>query len=437
MLTAPQGIDSLRLFSPFDLATRRSVIAAVSGGSDSTALLLLLDQHLHRFSPATRLTAVTIDHALRPESAAEAAAVAGLCEKIGIAHRILEWTGDKPATGIAAAAREARHDLLAEAAAKEGSDLVFTGHTANDQAETVLMRQARGDSGDGGRGLAGMAPATLFDGKTWFARPLLGIRREVLREFLRQRGVEWLDDPSNVNQRYERPRIRRQLGETDGDAATAAALEVAARAGRERQRLGEAAADLIRKHAEHPAPGLLRLHPDFFHAEAADAAIYGLRILLAVTGGTPHLPDAARTAALHAKLQGDDPVRAVLARTLVDRRKAGTFLLRERRGLPEGGGIDDEAAWDGRYRIARALAGPSRDRPFPGDAKGPIPDSLLRQAAMGEPVLAPDRTAIPILAPWARYLPSFDTAPARAVAHLIGAPEIPPLPFREHIESKA
>ncbi len=435
MLTAPQGIEHSGLFSPLDLASRGSVIAAVSGGSDSTALLLLLKLHLDRFSPTTRLVAVTVDHALRPESADEAAAVARLCADTGIAHRVLAWTGDKPATGLAAAAREARHRLLAEAAVAENTDLVLTGHTADDQAETVLMRRARGDAGADGRGLAGIAPATLFDGRTWFARPLLGTRRETLRDFLRQRNVGWSDDPTNLNQRYERPRVRRKLAGEDGDAAVVEALAVAADAARRRERLGDAAAALIREHADRPALGLLRLQPDFFEARP-DAAIYSLRILLAVTGGAPHLPDEARAAALHARLAAGGPVRAVLSRTLVDQRKTGVFLLRESRNLPEADDLDAHI-WDGRYRIAGPSGPPPGDRSFVQGEKGPVPETLLRLAAAAQPELPAGRTAVPVLAPWARFLPSFDLTPARAAAELIGAPQIPAPPFREHIESKA
>jgi tRNA(Ile)-lysidine synthase len=433
LLTALPGLDLSGLFSSFHIKSR--VIAAVSGGSDSTALLLLLNEYLGRHAPSTRLVAITVDHALRPESAEEAAAVASLCKSLAIAHRTVVWSGAKPATGIAAAAREARHALLAEAARAERSDLVLTGHTANDQAETVMMRGARGKGAGLGRGLAGIAPATLFGGSVWFARPLLGARREALRAFLNQKGVGWLDDPSNVSDRYERPRVRKALSETQ----IVQALKIAGEASADRTAIGEAAARLIGDHAYRAAPGLLRLSPDFLRTDRQDAAVYALRILLAVAGGTEHLPDNARTAALYARLASGEPVRAVLSRALIDRRRDGIHLLRERRGLPASASLPDGAVWDGRYRIvAGAESAPAGAAP-PVTAADEFdaPASLVRQAAASLPNAGPGRVAVPVAAPWARYLPLFDLAPARAVVGLIGASEIPQPPFPEHIAGKA
>ncbi|MCX7305958.1 MAG: tRNA lysidine(34) synthetase TilS [Hyphomicrobiales bacterium] len=431
MLTAPDGIDLSGLFSSFDIQSRGSVIAAVSGGSDSTALLALLNDNLGRLSAGTRLVAVTVDHGLRAESRDEAAAVARFCASQGIAHRTVVWTGEKPATGIAAAAREARHALLAEVARIERAGLVLTGHTADDLAETVLMRTARGK----GRGLAGIAPATLFDGTVWFGRPLLDVRRQALRAFLERRGIGWIEDPSNFSDRYERPRVRKAISE----AGITQALRIASEAATERTARGEDAARLIASHAERKAPGLLRLGRDFLRDDSRPTAAYALRILLAVAGGTEHLPDLDRTAELFARLASGDPVRAVLSRALVDRRKDGIFLLRERRGLPACESQDEGTIWDGRYRFVRRHAGiaPGADAPVDRVRELDAPASLVRQAAAGLPQAALQGDAVPVLAPWARYLPSFDDTPARAVARLIGAPEMPEPPFHRHIERKA
>ena len=426
---AQAGTDLSHSLSSFDLASRNVVVAAVSGGSDSTALLLLLKQHVEAYAPSTKIVAVTVDHGLRPESAAEAEAVSRFCTRKGIAHRTMRWSGAKPATGLQAAARLARYRLLVEAASVEGSDVIITGHTADDQAETVAMRAARGD----GRGLAGMAPATLLDGKVWLLRPLLGSRRDDLRRLLAGAGESWIDDVSNADRRFERVRVRAHLHTPD--------LEAVARAGERRGSIGAAAADIIANHVGVASPGLVRIGRDLL-AEQDQAAIYALRILLAQVGGMEQLPDFDRAEKLFASLPLA-PFRVTLSRTVVDNRPDGIFLHRERRGLPAQQLVPANGIWDGRFRVAGpadgllviAPVGVERARKF--DIKGiEAPARLVRDALAGEPMACGESsplTAVPVLAPWARLLPSFDIAPAQALAALVGAPSLPASPFRGHI----
>lgn len=458
--TGPDLSD--RFFSDFDFSN--GAVAAVSGGSDSTALLFLLKLHLDRTLPAARLLAVTIDHDLRPGSAAEAQAVGRLCAEHGIAHRTLVWSGPKPSTGLPAAAREARYRLLAEAADAEGIRVVVTGHTADDQAETVLMRQARdhgarddgarddGAGEEGGRGLAGMAPATLHDWRTWIVRPLLGARRAALREMLKRCGIGWTEDPTNVDRRFERPRMRVALAGGDGEARFAQAIAKAGRAAAEREDLGRRAAALTGAFASRPAPGLIRLDRDFANAEDSEAAVYALRILLAAVGGVSFLVDGARCRALLERLRSGT-LCATLSRTVVDARRTGIFLFREARNLPAVP-AENQTLWDGRHRITLsdrsdglviAPAGPAAAEGL-GPADG-VPASLLRRALAAEPALwrggerldfagggaaPPPMAIVPVVSPFARFLPSFDLEPAAAVAALIGAPPLPPSPFRGH-----
>ncbi|WP_292271530.1 tRNA lysidine(34) synthetase TilS, partial [Mesorhizobium sp.] len=384
-----------RLFQDFDFS--HGAVAAVSGGSDSTALLHLLKHHLDRTLPAARLLAVTIDHDLRPSSAAEAQAVARLCAEHGIAHCTLVWSGRKPSTGLPAAAREARYRLLAEAAEAEGIRTVVTGHTADDQAETVLMRQAReGDARNedprDGRGLAGMAPATLYDWRVWIARPLLATRRAALREMLKRRGIGWTEDPTNVDRRFERPRLRISLTGGAGEARLMEAIAKAGQAAAERENLGQRAAALIGAFARQPAPGLIRLDRDFASGEDSEAAVYAFRILLATVGGVTFLVDEARCRALFEHLRSGT-LCATLSRTVVDARRTGIFLHREARNLPAVPAAE-QALWDGRRRITLsdrpsglviAPAGPGAAKRF--TPEGDVPASLLRKALAAEPAL--------------------------------------------------
>jgi tRNA(Ile)-lysidine synthase len=192
-----------------DLADHPVLVLAVSGGPDSTALLLLAARWRKARKSGPKLVAVTVDHGLRAEARREAAAVGRLARSLEVAHRTLHWTGRKPRTGLQAAARLARYRLLAEAAKAAGAHHVLTAHTLDDQAETVLIRLMRG-SGLGG--LAAMARMsrlpTVSDADVLLVRPLLDVPKARLIATLRRAGIGFADDRSNRDPRFTRARLR-------------------------------------------------------------------------------------------------------------------------------------------------------------------------------------------------------------------------------------
>lgn len=178
---------------------------AVSGGSDSLAVLVVLAQWATEGGPAIR--AVTVDHGLRAEAMDEARTVARICEDLGVPHDILKWGGWTGTGNLQQAAREARYDLMADWANKHGIEQVAVAHTADDQAETFLMRLARESGLDG---LSAMTTRKHHAGMV-FCRPALGVRREDLRDILRCRGLAWIDDPSNADTEFDRVKAREAL----------------------------------------------------------------------------------------------------------------------------------------------------------------------------------------------------------------------------------
>ena len=176
------------------------VLVAVSGGSDSVALLHLL----HTLSPeyGVRLHVLHVDHGLRPDSADDASFVRRVGERLGVAVEVANVTvpaGDS----LEARARDVRYAALESAAARLGATRIALGHTADDQAETMLMRMLEGT---GVRGLAGI-PAV----RGRIIRPLLGVRRSALRAELERAGLSWVDDPTNVDPKFFRNRVRHEV----------------------------------------------------------------------------------------------------------------------------------------------------------------------------------------------------------------------------------
>ena len=195
--------DFAQLMAPFEPFERSPVVAvAVSGGRDSLALALLAQEWA--IARGGRIVGLIVDHALRPESAAEAATTEALLGSQGCDAEILRWSEAKPRTGLQEAARAARYRLLREACRRRGILHLLVAHHADDQGETVAMRAARQSGPDG---LAGMS-ATVELPEVRLLRPLLAISRSRLTATLLARGVPWLDDPSNADPRFERARLR-------------------------------------------------------------------------------------------------------------------------------------------------------------------------------------------------------------------------------------
>jgi tRNA(Ile)-lysidine synthase len=209
------------LFADFKHAG--ALILAVSGGPDSIALMWLAARWRKALTRGPELLAVTVDHALRAESAREAREVKRLARELGVPHRTVRWSGEKPKSGVPAAARTARYRLLASVARQNGAGHILTAHTRDDQAETLLMRLLRG-SGIGG--LAAMARESEREG-VLIARPFLNVSKAQLIATLEKAGIGFADDPTNRDTRFTRPRIRamiEHLSAEGGDARNLARL---------------------------------------------------------------------------------------------------------------------------------------------------------------------------------------------------------------------
>jgi tRNA(Ile)-lysidine synthase len=195
-------LSRLVLDRRLDRSAANPIVVAFSGGGDSLALLI----GVRRWTRAVGrpLLAVTIDHRLQPASADWAAWCAERATRLGLAHQIVGWDGEKPAVGIPAAARAARHRLLARAARAAGARVILVGHTADDRLEASVMRQAGGSVPQPRE----WTPSPVWpQGRDLFVlRPLLSVRRADIRARLAQAGETWLDDPANEDPPSPRPR---------------------------------------------------------------------------------------------------------------------------------------------------------------------------------------------------------------------------------------
>ena len=236
-----------------DLTTPFAI--AVSGGSDSIGLMHLIAEWRACSDRARELPPpiiLTVDHGLRPESAAEAIFVGSQATALGFTHETLQWHAPKPVSGVQAAARDARYDLLqGRLAADNMPRVLLLAHTLEDQAETILMRLARGSGIDGLSAMRTVETRTVVllrhpvrEIALTLRRPLLGTSKAAIQAFLRNRSVSWCEDPSNTDVRFERIRVRAAAPALATLGLTAESL------GRSARRLGDARAVLHQHNAK-------------------------------------------------------------------------------------------------------------------------------------------------------------------------------------------
>ncbi|WP_411819488.1 tRNA lysidine(34) synthetase TilS [Hyphococcus formosus] len=354
---------------------------AVSGGRDSIALARLAAGYAK--ATGAEVLALTVDHGLRPEAAKEAAKVSQWCAAMGLSHRLLRWAGEKPQTGIQAAARSARYRLLIEAAQSDGCEAILTAHSLDDQAETVFMRLGRGA---GPRGLSAMKE------ETWVAagagepirllRPLLGFRRLDITRFLDEAGQDYVDDPSNDDPTYERVRARAVIGALEEqNLLTAAALaKTAEEMGRaHRRHCAQEEAAFEAQDGKFYRWGGVSLNPD--PKTDLDVMTGLLRRLIYSVGGAVHYPnqDQARSAYSQVTATGT----ATLGGALLKMRKDMLWIIREPAAITGRADItplgrvplDQPILWDNRF-IITSQAG------FSGEI-GPLTENDIAQLAAG------------------------------------------------------
>ncbi len=310
----------MRPFESFD--ARRRVVAAVSGGADSMALAWLLSRW---GEPA----AAIVDHGLRADSATEAVGVAERLEAIGVPATIIPA---HLARGSAAAerARVARYRLLLDHCRALGRPDLVLAHHADDQAETVALREA-GGSGPAGR--AGMAPLDIRP-EARLLRPLLPIAPARLRATLRQAGIDWVEDPTNADPRTGRGALRSRM--TEADRATS-------------RRRGEVAA-LCRAAREAAVAAQLRtaeIRPEGFAVVRGPIGADALSALVWSLSGRRYPPPRPMLAAGLATRT----MHGVVIRP-AGRLGSGTLLAREPAAIGRPIPAESGTVWDGRFRIA-------------------------------------------------------------------------------------
>ena len=336
----------MRPLGPFE--RRPELAIGFSGGPDSTGLLVLATRWVKRRNG--KIFALTVNHGLRADSLSDAKIAQNNIKALGVSGRILSWEGPKPTSGVQNAAREARYAVMSSWCYRRGILHLLLAHHEEDQAETLLHRLGRKTGADG---LAGM-PCIREAKDVRILRPCLSISRARLSGAAKNRGIRWIEDPSNKNRAYARVRLRNLLPSLEEERISAAALTgTARRLAGVRKLFEDQTGKSLADSAELNSLGYAKIHTKVLKELDPELVRRILERLLGTIGG--HIYPIRRYLLdnLIGKLQKEElSFRRTLAGCLIQTEKDDIFIIREaarceNKEITSGVWVD----WDRRFRI--------------------------------------------------------------------------------------
>ncbi len=417
-----RGVDAV-----FERRLRTQIAAplavAFSGGGDSLALLLAAKAWAD--ANGRRLLALTVDHGLNPASTDWTRRCGETAQRLGVGFQALRWEDAKPTTGLPAAARAARHALLADAARHAGAGVILLGHTADDLTEAAAMRAEGSSVSDAAEWSP--SPAWPQGRGVFLLRPMLSLGRAEIRDGLRARGETWIEDPANEDPRFARARARSAQSSPDGRGGPSEGWWRGVRPGASEASAPESMPPL-------PPPCIAPPPPRSAWSPSPCGGGLSLSITAPAThiaaaclcaGGTSRPPRGDRLERLVARLRSGEAFTATLAgaRIASDGRTAAFTRDPGRAGLPEAAVAPGRpTVWDGRFEIettvpitVRALGGLSVQLPktqqaalraLPATIRPTLPVMVSRDGAVSCPILAGD----PSVRVTTLVLPRFEAA---------------------------
>ena len=309
-----------KILNTFNLDENKNWAVAVSGGADSLCLTLLLHEFCKQRNIS--LTALTVNHNIRKESLKEAKSVHDFLKKNGIKHQILENKIPIGTTSVEEEARNIRYNLLTSFCKEKNIPYLFVAHQLEDQIETFLSRLSRGSGLDG---LCAIKKHLLRDGIK-IIRPFLNISKTEIKKYLQKKGIDWVEDPMNQDEQYERVKWRKFLPVLEKNNLSCKALSLSInRLNRVQKALQQCTQNFISSNVKFFNEGYALIEKDSFFNLEEEIKIRVLHDVLKTIGQSEKIISLELLERAVLEL----PKKMSLANCLITTHKKGLFISKE------------------------------------------------------------------------------------------------------------